>query len=275
MSDDEIRTRPLRIRRHGATGPWVVALHGGPAAVGEAGPIARGLADEFRILEPWQRGSSDTPLTVARHVEDLHQVVLSLGEATRPAIVGHSWGAMLALAYAAAHPGAAGPVALVGCGTFDLAARQRMKAIYDERTDADLQRRLDAVMRIPDAAERLKKKYDLLRPLYLFDPVAEEEDAEAQAVPFDSQAHRETWDDELRLQAEGVHPAAFAAITSPVLMLHGTYDPHPGEMIRDGLRQHIPHLEYHALERCGHNPWLERHARDEFFVVLRRWLKRE
>ena len=76
----------------------------------------------------------------------------------------------------------------------------------------------------------------------------------------------------VRLQQEGVYPGAFSAIDAPVLMLHGSYDPHPGEMIRAGLEQHLPQLEYHELERCGHYPWREKAVRDEFFAVLRGWL---
>lgn len=267
-------TGMIRVRRHGAAGPWVIVLHGGPAAVGEAAPLARGLAGEFRVLEPWQRGGGGQTLTVARHVEDLHQVATSLCGGVRPALVGHSWGAMLGLAYAATHPDAAGPLVLVGCGTFDLASRRRMDAIYDERIDADLRRKLDQVEQEADSSDRLKKKYELLRPLFLYDPVEEEEDAEANAVPFDQQAHSETWNDMLRLQGEGVYPAAFAAITSPVIMLHGAYDPHPGEMIRDSLKPYLPQVEYHQWDRCGHNPWLERAVHDDFFATLRRWLLR-
>ena len=69
-------------------------------------------------------------------------------------------------------------------------------------------------------------------------------------------------------------PAAFAAITSPVLMLHGSYDPHPGKMIRDSLAPHLYKLEYREFERCGHSPWIERFARDNFFATLRSWLSK-
>ena len=85
-------------------------------------------------------------------------------------------------------------------------------------------------------------------------------------------ANRQTWDDMTRLQANGTYPAAFAAIHVPVLMLHGSFDPHPGAMIRDSLEPHIPQLEYREWERCGHVPWLERAARHEFFRVLHQWL---
>ncbi len=79
----------------------------------------------------------------------------------------------------------------------------------------------------------------------------------------------------LRLQAEGTYPAAFGAIRVPVLMLHGAADPHPGRMIRAGLAPYLPQLEYRELDRCGHYPWLEKDARDEFYSVLREWLGRQ
>lgn len=55
-------------------------------------------------------------------------------------------------------------------------------------------------------------------------------------------------------------------------MIHGAADPHPGTMIRDNLVSLMPQLQYHELSRCGHYPWLERHAREEFLAVLRSWL---
>ncbi len=157
---------------------------------------------------------------------------------------------MLALAYAAAHPGEAGALALVGCGTFTPAARARLQGTLAERRGAGL------------AGDRL---YDLDADPP--DPRPEE------AGPFDERAHTETWSDMLRLQEQGVYPAAFASIRSPVLMLHGAYDPHPGRLIRDGLLPYLPRLEYREWERCGHSPWRERAVREEFFTVLIGWLR--
>lgn len=42
-------------------------------------PVARGLADSFRVLEPFQLRSAIEPLTVARHVADLHELVSRCG----------------------------------------------------------------------------------------------------------------------------------------------------------------------------------------------------
>lgn len=262
----------MYVGRWGENGPLVLALHGGPAAVGEAAPIALGLAHLFRVLEPWQRGSGDEALTVARHVEDLHALVRSECGGVRPAIVGESWGAMLALAYAAAHPESAGPLVLVGCGTFDIASRARMHSILEQRTNEALRHQLELVARIQDPDERIRKQYEKTRLLYLFDPIDLVETMPPEAGHLDVRAYTETWEDMLRLQREGIYPAAFVAITQPVLMIHGAYDPHPGPMIRDSLLPYLPQLEYLELALCGHSPWLEKGARETFFKTLRDWL---
>ena len=77
----------------------------------------------------------------------------------------------------------------------------------------------------------------------------------------------------LRLQEDGIYPAAFEAIAAPALMLHGDADPHPGKMIRDSLASTIAHLEYRELARCGHYPWLETAAREPFYALLREWIE--
>jgi len=262
----------IRVRTYGVSGPPVVVLHGGPAAAGNAEPIARGLADTFRVVEPWQRGSGETPLSVAQHVLDLHQVIQVYCPNAQPALVGESWGAMLALAYAADHPEAVGPIVLIGCGTFDPASRRRLDETIDARIDDELRARLKRLPEeFPDPMVRLQKRYELTESLYGFDPIPPGE-RNVDMPPLDLLAHAETWADMMRLQEGQVYPAAFTRIESPVLMLHGTYDPHPGGMIRASLERVLPQLEYREWERCGHSPWLERGIREQFFAVVRNWL---
>lgn len=264
----------MHVRTYGDAGPLVIVMHGGPGAPGSVAAVARGLADSFRILEPWQcRSNPGGPrLTVDRHVEDLHELIESRCGGERPALVGSSWGAMLALAYAAKHPTCAGPLVLVGCGTFDREARKRMHSVIAERTGRELKRRIGRLTReVPDHDERLGIMGKLILPLYSFDPIEWGLETER----CDARGHQETWSDMVRLQEEGVYPAAFAAIRSPVLMLHGAVDPHPGAMIHSSLAPYLPQLEYHEWERCGHFPWLERAVREEFFSLLRDWLKQK
>jgi len=272
MADNASDRATIRIREYGTSGPPVLVLHGGPGAPGYMAPVARGLADSFRVLEPLQRASGGQPLTVARHVADLHESVESRCGGMRPALVGHSWGAMLALAYAAAHPGRAASLVLIGCGTFDPAARDRMLATRQERMDDSLRLRMERLPEeFPHPDQRLSVLANLIMPMDSYDLVSADQEVEA----CDARAHQETWEDMVRLQEEGVYPAAFSAIEAPVIMLHGAVDPHPGRMIRASLEPHIPQLEYREWERCGHYPWLEKAIRDQFFAVLRKWLARQ
>lgn len=82
--------------------------------------VARGLAGRCQVVEPFQRGSGSGQrssgaerLSVRRHVADLDEVIESCCGGARPALVGSSWGAVLALAYAAEHSLRAGPLVLI------------------------------------------------------------------------------------------------------------------------------------------------------------------
>lgn len=131
----------------GRDGP-VVVLHGGPGAPGSAAGLAAALAPEFEVWEPLQRRSGDVEVSVDRHVADLHDV------APRPAtIVGHSWGAMLGLSYAARHPAAVRAPALVGCGTYDTASRAEFERRFEARLDAADRVRRDVLRRQTEGVE--------------------------------------------------------------------------------------------------------------------------
>jgi pimeloyl-ACP methyl ester carboxylesterase len=175
---------------------------------------------------------------------------------------------MLALAYAAAHPETTGPIVLVCSGTFDLPSRDRLRANMAGRMGQAMKQRFDRAQQLADPNDRFHALGKLTLELYSCDLATTEQEID-ESEPG---ANSETWEDMVRLQNEGVYPAAFATIKSPVLMLHGAEDPHPGQMIRANLARYIPQLEYREWDRCGHYPWLEKAARDGFFSVLRNWL---
>lgn len=266
----QVEQQVVPVKHHGPNGRSVVVVHGGPGAPGCAILLAQALADPLHVLEPWQRMSSDTPLTVAQHIEDLANVISHEIPDGHLALVGESWGAMLALAFTSAHPHRVSAVALVGCGTFDRRARARLESTLAERTTDELQEQLaQLATRVPDENERAAQAHALSDHLYTYSRAIGEP-----ITRLDLKGHTESWSDMVRLQEAGVYPAAFTTITCPVLMLHGSYDPHPGGVIRDGLQKFIPHLEYTELDRCGHSPWIEEYARDPFLSILRSWLQR-
>jgi pimeloyl-ACP methyl ester carboxylesterase len=177
---------------------------------------------------------------------------------------------MLALVFASRHPDRVSALVLIGCGTFDRRARARLNHVLEQRTTPELKARLaDLEVEFPDEAERFAAMHRLSDSSYTY---CRSDDADDPIEPFDLKGHLESWSDMLRLQESGAYPAGFSAIECPVLMLHGTYDPHPGAMIRDGLEPYMPHLEYREFDKCGHSPWVEEHARDRFLAAARSWL---
>jgi len=211
------------------------------------------------------------PLTVAQHVDDLARVLPG-----RMPIVGWSWGAMLGLSLAVDHPDLVESLVLIGCGTYDPSARATFASAMSRRLGADGQHRMADLRAALEATSDPATRDHLLAKRGALS-------AQAQSVALiepntsdlaaDARGHEETWSDVLRRQNDGLEPQAFAAITAPVLMIHGDDDPHPGAAIRETLRPFLRQLEYVGIARCGHLPWLERDGREPCLRTLRTWLR--
>jgi pimeloyl-ACP methyl ester carboxylesterase len=234
--------------------------------------LARSLCSRFRILEPLQRAGGDVPLTVDRHVADLHDVLRDPLKEGLVRLAGHSWGAMLALTYAARYPSEIDRVILIGCGTFDVQARKAYQSHLEQRMDPEDKRRvlhLEALMAEEKDRKRRNEYFaefgELFYRIQSFDPLANDPE---EVLPCDEQGFSETWADALSLQEQGVQPAEFASIQALVTMIHGSEDPHPGSMIHESLAGIISNLRYLELPRCGHKPWAERQACDAFNKLL-------
>lgn len=231
--------------------------------------LARSLSVRCRVLEPLQRQSGPLPLSVAVHVADLQEVIQNNRDAVH--LVGSSWGAMLALSYAARHLEGIRQIVLIGCGTFDVRSRE----VYGQRmatraSAADRERLSELEAQLADETEPSRRDtlFGELCDVAFRTQAHEPTSGGLEVIRFDERGYQETWADVIRLQEEGVQPAEFSNVQAPVLMLHGEEDPHPGTMIRDSLSPVIADLRYHEFAKCGHIPWLERHAREEFFSVL-------
>ncbi len=260
----------LIVREYGIGTETVIVLHGGPAAAGDVAPLARELGKQWRVLEPFQRGSGGHPLNVATHVQDLNELIRVRCGGCHLVLAGHSWGAMLALAYAAEHPTVSAGLVLIGCGTFSVAARAEFEARLEARLTPQDRSYLDDLRQTEASADRRQAAVGrLMTQVYGYDIEGVDEDM----AVVDAAAHDQTWADMMRLQHDGTYPAAFAAISVPVLMLHGEHDPHPGRLIREDLRKYVPLLEYQEFPKCGHSPWLERQARRAFLDTMEAWLK--
>ena len=256
------------------TGPPGVFLHGGPGLWDYLAPLAALLEDTFTVVRFDQRGCGRStghggPFTIAQAVDDMDQVRAALGF-SRWAVAGHSWGAELALRYAARHPDlvtAAAYIAGVGAGN---GFRDAFAAEQDRRLGPDRER-LAELSAIPagDRTPEEERERCLLQWRADFSPTSDAAghaqalwDTRPPGAAVNMTANRELWDDR---ESEDLRLAA-ARITCPVTMLFGADDPRPWTAA-DSLLEAIPNASRIVLDEAGHAPWAERPARTRRVII--------
>lgn len=261
------------LRIHGR-GPFQVAVvHGGPGAVGTMAPVARELARGRGVLEPLQTADS-----LDGQAEELWTVLRAHAELP-VALVGHSWGAWLALIVAARHPEAVRKLILVGCGPLEAryapSIMETRLARLSEAERAEVRGLLGALEAQGDggaggALERLgalMAKADAYEPLSTaWTRRAKNEDGEKGIDQ--GEIFRRVWGEASALRAGGELLRLARAVSCPVAAIHGDHDPHPAAGVEEPLGGVLKDFRFVSIERCGHTPWLERQARRRFFAVL-------
>lgn len=221
----------LAVWSTGRTGahPAVILVHGGPGLWDYLGSAAR-LIDDLTLVHRYdQRGcgestgvpQADDPGTMATAIDDLAHLITALGH-DRVILIGHSFGATLALATAAEHPElviAVGYVAGVGVGDWRTPFRRDRAAQLAPVTD-----RLAEL----DAAERDWEREVEWRTLHWMYDYADPIEGRAHAaqmartpLPINWRANQqvEFGDDQQRAWAR--------AVKCPVTVIHGSLDPRP------------------------------------------------
>lgn len=109
----------LAVRDYGGPRPDLLFLHGGPGPnLGSWDVFARRLCQSFRCVAYDHRGHGQSDhsddYSYAAFIADVRAVIIQVG-LERPILVGHSWGGMIALQFAAACPGeSSGVIAVDG-----------------------------------------------------------------------------------------------------------------------------------------------------------------
>lgn len=243
----------------------VICCHGGPGIADYLEPVGAMIADLARVIRWDQRGSGRSspvgPYRVSRFVDDLDQVRAAAG-ADRCVVLGHSWGANLAIHYAHAHPSRVlGVIYLCGTGL-------RWWPDYSAAHQHNQRHRLGPTVgqRLAELDERERtpaeqEEHDLL---YLRTDLAPGERADERARAAFDQFQR--WprsptanaeiNAELKLLDPRQQERQSRDITAPVLIVHGAHDPRPAHAV-DSLAASLPHVTRHSITDAGHMPWLE------------------
>ncbi len=232
--------------------------------------LAKALAKNRGVLEPLQTAKS-----LEGQVKEL-RTVLDNNADTPVVLIGHSWGAWLSYILAARYPDLVKKLILVGSGPFEARyvktlAENRFKRLSEkERSEFE-----SIVNRLNEPKTKDKDKYharlrDLSYKTDTYDPITDEGD-EADAselVDCPGEIYQGVWKDAAELRRTGKLLKLGQYIKCPVVAIHGEYDSHPPEGVQKSLYTVLKDFRFILLEKCGHNPWREKQARESYCTIL-------
>jgi len=255
----------MSVRVYGQPPYRAAVLHGGPGSPGYMAPVARELAKSVGVIEPLQTRDS-----LEGQITELKEQIAAYTNAPLT-IIGSSWGAILALFFAARHEQMANKLILVDSGVFDARSSAQIEGIRLSRlSPADQNRYKEIVGLLPLVPEEecnqlMQEWIGIMMTSDCYDPITRD----LESIEIQSGVSAKVWGDyEVWRDSPGRLKNEFSKIKLPTIVIHGEYDPHPISGIRPFLEECLPHAVFHILPKCGHYPWIERHARDRFFEIL-------
>jgi pimeloyl-ACP methyl ester carboxylesterase len=253
-------------RKYGSPPYKVVMLHGGPGAPGSMEEPAVMLSSKMGILEPLLTHPSITGQTAG-----LYEIIM---KHCHPPVklAGHSWGAWLAFMFAANHPAITEKLILIGAGSFDPKYNANLMKTRSDRLsekENDEATILSALVNQGIASDSDFRRFgELMSKADSYDCDAWEKGA----LKFYPEVYNAVWKEAEKIRKKGELLAMGNKIACPVVAIHGMDDPHPAEGVEKPLRKVLHDFRFIALEKCGHYPWRERHAKAPFYEILEKEL---
>lgn len=252
-----------RVILYGSPPYSVVVVHGGPGGAGEMAPVAKELSKTKSVLEPFQTADS-----IDGQVQEL-KTILEANASLPVTLIGFSWGAWLSFIFSAKYPEKVKKLILVSSGPFEEKyAAEIMKTrmgrlTRDERSEVEL------------IIEKLKNKNISQEEFSRFGELIEKADAydliphQNDVIGFSPEIFSKVWPEASELRKSGALLALGKKIECPVVAIHGKQDSHSYDGVKKPLSAVLKHFQFFLLDQCGHKPWIEKHAREQFFGVLR------
>ena len=247
-------------RKYGSKPYNIAIIHGGPGAPGEMAPLAQELSGDFGIIEPLQ-----TANTIEGQLQELHSILVNHGNPP-VYLIGHSWGAWLVYIYAAVYPAIVKQIILIASGPFEEKYSQNiMLTRFNRLTDKEksellaIQKELENPS-IGNKSQLFKQLGELMSKADTFDPLT----SESRIIEYQPDIFQGIWNEASKLRKSGKLLGFGKRIKCPVVAIHGDYDPHPAEGVKIPLSETLDKFKFILLKKCGHYPWNEKKAFNEF-----------
>lgn len=252
------------LRRYGNAPLNIAVVHGGPGAPGEMAPVARQLSTDWGILEPLQ-----TAISLEGQVQELRRVLEENGSLPMT-LIGHSWGAWLIFILTAQYSSLAKKLILIGSGPFEEKYTSRLMETRLSRLNEEEEKEVLSLMEVLNSSETendsttMTKLGKLMNKTDTYDPLPDN----SETLDCQQEVFQKVWPEANELRKSGKLLELGKQIICPVVAIHGEYDPHPAEGVKGPLSGTLRDFRFIALENCGHEPWIERHAKDRFYEIL-------
>lgn len=255
------------VRKYGNEPFEVAVIHGGPGAFGSVACIAKELSKTFGVIEPIQ-----SKYTIPDLITELHEQIGSVTK-NSTTLIGHSWGAWLIILFAKDYPDMVKQLVLVSSGPFkkeyiNMIAERRLKNLSEEESKLflkSLEQLNDKTFIEKDAAlcvlGRLAEKADN------YDIIEIQDDTE-DSFATGGEMYASIWPQADKLRSSGELFNSLKEIKCPIVIIHGEFDSHPVEGVIEPLREQRVSFETHILSQCGHSPFKEKFAKEQFYNIL-------
>ncbi|MCD4774147.1 MAG: alpha/beta hydrolase [Bacteroidales bacterium] len=259
------------LRTYGNKPFKIAVIHGGPGASGEMAPVAELLSSNYGVLEPLQ-----TSKTINGQIEELKNILEK--DADLPlTLIGFSWGAWLGLLFAAKHPEFVAKIILIGSGGFEekytlQTQETRLSRLTDEEKD-----KVEFLGQILNDSNSAKKNEAFCRLGKIFSK-ADSYDSiidKNETINCNFDIYQNVWNEASRLRKSGKLLKIIKKIKCPVVAIHGDFDSHPAKGTQKSLKENLKDFRFILLKNCGHKPWMERQAMNNFYEILKEELKNQ
>jgi len=268
----------MLVKTYGVGPKTIILIHGGPSLSNYMSTLGCLLSDKYQVVEYSQKGTPENPtanikeLTLSSHLNDLKVIVES--HKNKPLVlIGHSWGASLALLFIAENPGVISKTILIGSAPLEDGASKKFGENTQSRLDQDSKEKLLAIKNSFDVAKTddvknvlMQERLRIIGPVYHFDPRTEENFSN---LGWNYSSFVSSIDSLWDFIDAGNISKALKNISDPVIAYHGEYDPIPLEETFIFLKKNIVNLKTSVIKTSGHFPWLEIGAKNEFLSQLK------
>ncbi len=247
------------------SGPPAVLCHGGPGAYDNLEPVAAMLDDLATVHRYDQRGGGRSqdrgPYNVATFIADLDALRAHWGYETW-AVIGHSWGAALALLYAIEHPRRVSRLVYLSGTGIDPAWHQEYRKNREAKLPADQRERFRCLDERRESASGTElarinqERSALLAATEYYDAAGFDELPRHDRFPFNYALNAALNDESNRMEESGVLAAQVRNVMVLTLILDGAADPRP-RWARAHVARLISNSRHVTVPRAGHEPWVE------------------